>query len=838
MEWPFIQPKRAELVDAVPMHNRETALVYFCPVERSAAKEGSPDGTFVDEKLWPGSKWARLSTVLGSMRPLGKPLLVLSADAIRFFAALDGWLSETHVLPQTVVTMWASAAAHRLQRVVRNPMRKGKLPRAADHALPHRYAVSNPLFNSGLVMFSAGTNFEELRSSYADDYSAGEAEAVNQAKMRRPTSASGILSSPSRRAASPQETRGPSWAQKFPLHKAAVIGDMIRVRSLIKEGQSPSLPDDDKWTPLHYASWHGQAAVVGELMRDWQGGPMDLTDNGSSALHFAARMGFPDVVTILLACPIIKVDAEDNDKSTPLMLCESLQQGQWMEVAKILKDPKAQKAVNRFGSLILPDGDHVFHDFRIFVLDGTEKVIRLPDAIQASQLRDGIAGMLQIPEECYHLFAIWIKSPSLEIQLEDDMEPMDRIKRWPKMAELYTEPESWGEWRRLVFKRNEFTSLREERKTRSPVALKYLFEEALQMLICSWWPCSVDDATFLAGLLMQIRYGDHNPAKHKSGFLSDDADHLKTFVPAHLFHNQLKNPEWERRIYNTHKTHVGKTDIHLLHRLFLQYCWQWPYYGATFFEAELPKARRTKNEPVRVGITTDWCCIILDPSLETMSLKAAISVDQTTHTFDEAKRTLLQIRCGDVSQASGLQQFLRGGPLDVINVVSLQATLMNRMFASIRSKLKALEDDGRRKRMAQGGARVHRLVSEAPAMPAVDAEELRQYTIRSERERQARYILLHSFGQAVVDGSGKFAAQDVFENRPSFQHGTVPLQELNQIFMELGYWLGSQLESAREIFGTGGEGQFNFRDVVSWWSQSARSWLFLLDDQAFKQRQT
>ena len=785
VEWPFIKPKRAELVDAVPLRAGGTALLYFCPVERAAAKEQSLDQTFCDEKQWPGSKWTRLSTVLGSLRPLGEPALQLTQDAAALFAALDAWLSETHVLPQTVVTLWRHSAAFRLKQVVRNPMRaRGKSPAVA---LPRQYAVKNPLFNSGLAMFTAGTNFEDLHTNYADEYTAGEAQAVADAKLQRgPTSTNLGPKGPHRasRAASPAEARGPSWGQKYPMHKAAVMGDMGLVRNLIKEGQSPSLPDADKWTPLHYASWHGQTAVVGELMRDWQGGPMDLTDNGSSALHFAARNGYPDVVTILLACPIIKVDAEDNDKKTPLMLCESLQQGQWSEVAKILKDPNAQKAVNRFGSLNLADGDHVFHDFRIFVLDGTEKVIRLPDAIKTSQLRDGIAGMLQIPEDCYHLFAIWIKSPSLEIQLEDDMEPMDRIKRWPKMAELYTEPESWGEWRRLVFKRNQFTSLREERKTRSPVALKYLFEEALQMLICSWWPCSVDDAIFLAGLLMQIRYGDYNPTKHKTGYLSGDADHLKTFVPTHLFHNQLKNFEWERRIFEAHKAHVGKTDIHLLHRLFLQYCWQWPYYGATFFEAELPKARRAKNEPIRVGITCDWCCIILDPSLETMSLKASIAVDQTSHTFDEAKRTLLKIRCGDVSQASGLQQFLRGGPLDIINIVSLQATLMNRMFTSIRNLLKALDDDVRRKRMAQGGPRENRLVSQAPTAPAVDVAELKAYNMRSERERHKRYALLHSFGEQIGE-EGKFAAQALFENRATCIDRYVPLQELNQIFMEL-----------------------------------------------------
>lgn len=37
-----------------------------------------------------------------------------------------------------------------------------------------------------------------------------------------------------------------------------------------------------------------------------QGLPTERTDNGTTALHFAARNGHPEVVTILLACPIVR----------------------------------------------------------------------------------------------------------------------------------------------------------------------------------------------------------------------------------------------------------------------------------------------------------------------------------------------------------------------------------------------------------------------------------------------------------------------------------------------------------------------------------------------------
>jgi hypothetical protein len=46
-----------------------------------------------------------------------------------------------------------------------------------------------------------------------------------------------------------------SWADEFPLHRAAVEGDAQLIRQLIAEGYSPADPDSDSWTPLHYAAW-------------------------------------------------------------------------------------------------------------------------------------------------------------------------------------------------------------------------------------------------------------------------------------------------------------------------------------------------------------------------------------------------------------------------------------------------------------------------------------------------------------------------------------------------------------------------------------------------------
>jgi hypothetical protein len=840
--WPHVRPKRAELADAVPLKysgaiGGATSLLYFAPVSRALDVKSSEDGSFANASAqWPGSNWAPLSMVLESLRPLRDAAFKLGPDTASLVAALEGWLCETHFLPQTVVTLWNSAARHRLQEVVRNPSSKGG---GKGKALKAPKTVVNPLHGAGLVLFPPGSQIGDSAQvgDFSDDYNVGEGQAVAAAKLRRTQSYGPGMDRLVELSVESHLKDEPNWAGRFPLHKAAVIGDTDRVAQLIREGLQAAVKDEDLWTPLHYAAWHGQVDVVNILLRDWQGGPIEVTDNGSTALHYAARNGYPKVVQLLLACPIVKADAVDNEKNTPLMLCETLKQGQHAEVARILKDPRAQNAVNRYFDVgNTSTAEQVqFTDFRIYLLDNSIKVIRLPDKIDAQHLRDGVAGMLQIPEEAFALFAIWIVSPSLQIQLSGEMEPFNVIRQWSSKLELHTSEDRWSEdsSKVLIFKRHQLASLRTERQTRSPVSMTFLFYEAQTCYLNSYWPCSVDDSVFLAGMLMQIRFGDHNPTTHKTGFLADDLD---TFVPAHLMHNQLKSGQWEAKIFKSHQDHAGKTDLQLLHRLFLQYCWQWPFYGATFFEAELPRGRKGRNEAIRIGFTTDWCTII---SGDTNQLKVQVMLDQLTHTYSPTEPGMLNIKCADPQTLAGLRPVRgAGSSSDTLEVATLQASLIDKLLIQMQQQAKDAKEEILRKRRAQDGPMQMAHVSEAPQDRIKDEEEIRAYRARFATELNVRHKLTDTFG-APVRNEERPHAQVVLESRSTSASGkgSVLMSELKNVFMEFGYWLGPDLEAARMFLSANGGVTFTFRDVVSWWAQSLGcNWLFLLDDAAFKQR--
>jgi len=161
------------------------------------------------------------------------------------------------------------------------------------------------------------------------------------------------------------------------------------------------------------------------------------------------------------------------------------------DVSDVLRNPeKYLHAVNRFTKI--PQGmtaaDMVEH--RIFLMDGSEKVLRLPEGEVTSteDLRNAVAGLVHLPADSRQLFTIWMVSPSLQMQLEPSTKPLRRLRRWPQMAELYTDTAANGgavEQPVLVFRRDSRLRLADERKTRSPIAIKLLFDEALHNFIHS-----------------------------------------------------------------------------------------------------------------------------------------------------------------------------------------------------------------------------------------------------------------------------------------------------------------------------------------------------------------
>ncbi len=130
------------------------------------------------------------------------------------------------------------------------------------------------------------------------------------------------------------------------LSDAAQSGDLTRLRALLERNRSfASMPDDQGYTPLHYAAYFGHVEAARYLL----GIGADLTAISldplrSQPLHAAAASGQLEIATMLLQAGADS-NAEQTGQWTPL---HSAAAGGHAEIAALLlgsgSDPRRQSA--------------------------------------------------------------------------------------------------------------------------------------------------------------------------------------------------------------------------------------------------------------------------------------------------------------------------------------------------------------------------------------------------------------------------------------------------------------------------------------------------------------
>ena len=78
------------------------------------------------------------------------------------------------------------------------------------------------------------------------------------------------------------------------------------------------------------------------------------------------------------------------------------------------------------------------------------------------------------------------------------------------------------------------------------MAKDLVYIQAVHDVVSSVYTVTQEEALKLAGLQVQVVYGDHNPATHVQGFLTNNKD-IANFVPVELF-PQRKPAAWEEAI--------------------------------------------------------------------------------------------------------------------------------------------------------------------------------------------------------------------------------------------------------------------------------------------------
>lgn len=139
-------------------------------------------------------------------------------------------------------------------------------------------------------------------------------------------------------------------------------------------------------------------------------------------------------------------------------------------------------------------------------------------------------------------------------------------------------------------------------------------------MIESEYPCTAEDTIKLAGLQVQIVYGDHKASNHVVGFLTCDTvclpcapntprrQNLKQFVPRELF-GQKKPNEWESAILKQHSTRHG-TSAEDAKSEYLSIVKQWPFYGTTFFPPCKNVSSKKLPQKVVIGVNAEGILLL------------------------------------------------------------------------------------------------------------------------------------------------------------------------------------------------------------------------------------
>jgi len=218
---------------------------------------------------------------------------------------------------------------------------------------------------------------------------------------------------------------------------------------------------------------------------------------------------------------------------------------------------------------------------RVHFMDDSIRAFAIDESSSADQLKAIVVEKITLKEDS--CFAIFEKKDGWERCLEPDEKPCELMALWNNDATPAAKNQCAFVFKKKIFLRDD------EREMQDLTAKHHVYIQALHSVIESEYPCSVEDAIKLAGLQVQIVYGDHKASTHVVGFLTAN---LKQFVPKDLF-GLKKSSEWEGLIFKAHSLNTGKSEEDAKTE-YLDIVKQWPFYGTTFY----PPCRTIGNKKI------------------------------------------------------------------------------------------------------------------------------------------------------------------------------------------------------------------------------------------------
>lgn len=221
---------------------------------------------------------------------------------------------------------------------------------------------------------------------------------------------------------------------------------------------------------------------------------------------------------------------------------------------------------------------------RTTFMDNSVKAFAIQADETVQEFRAKICEKLDL--SVHDTFALFEKKDDWERCLDPDEKPSEIQKQWEQDKKSKTTS-------KFLFKKKIFLK-DDERELADPIAKDLVYIQAVHDVIESVYNVDGEDALRLAGLQVQVVYGDHNPTTHIPGFLTNNKD-IVNFVPKDLMHAR-KPQAWEEAILKEHakRRQMEPDDAR---EEYINICKGFLLYGMTFF----PPCRATsKTLPSRV----------------------------------------------------------------------------------------------------------------------------------------------------------------------------------------------------------------------------------------------
>ncbi|XP_073460996.1 FERM domain-containing protein 8 [Aquarana catesbeiana] len=308
--------------------------------------------------------------------------------------------------------------------------------------------------------------------------------------------------------------------------------------------------------------------------------------------------------------------------------------------------------------------------------------------IMAHELHRIIREVLLLPDIAQEVFALWLVSPFLEVQLKPKHQPYKVCRQWRDLLARFTNcstEDIHQDEPCLQFRRNIFFPKCRELQIVNEDVLRLLYEEAKSNVLEGRYPCDLEDCELLGGLACRLELGPYNQEEHTPSTLRPK---LECFLPPYMCkkRNGLLNAfinkgsrqaGFEQTLLNSYKEVTENNTCEegeaTNYKEYLKKCHELPYYGCAFFMGEIDKPaqgflNRAGRKTVSVAINMEGVSVI-DRKEKHVLISLKFSELSWDHTYPDRDEHILWLEFDGDNEGTPVNKLLK--------IYSKQAELMS-----------------------------------------------------------------------------------------------------------------------------------------------------------------